>query len=454
MKRLALGLIHLLSYQPPERRPAYSAGRSRRRLGALPGLLILALGLTACFPVIGRVVSVTAVAVVVTVVIPTPTPVRVTPALPPTARPPTATPIALPSPAPAHPESYVLQLVAVGFNRPVALTHAADGTGRLFVVEQNGLIRILHNGIILPEPFLDLTGIAVASASERGLLGLAFSPQYAANGQFFVNYTDVNGDTAIARYTVSADPNRADPSSGQIILRVPQPYANHNGGDIAFGPDGYLYIGTGDGGSAGDPQNNGQRLDTLLGKMLRVDVSAEPYAIPASNPFADTTNARPQIWAYGLRNPWRFSFDRATGDLYIADVGQGEWEEVNYQSAASTGGENYGWNIVEGSHAYAGGAQAGLTMPIAEYSHAEGGCAVTGGYVYRGPSWPGLQGAYVFGDYCTGKTWKLTRAPDGTWTRAPFLETGLNLSAFGEDEAGELYVIDHNGAVYQLSAAQ
>jgi glucose/arabinose dehydrogenase len=347
--------------------------------------------------------------------------------------------------------------VAEGFDNPVYVTHAGDGSGRLFVVEQSGQIRIIQEGAILPEPFLDLTGIAVDNAFERGLLGLAFHPRYAENGQFFVNYTDVNGDTAVARYTVSAgDPDRADPDSAQIILRVEQPYPNHNGGDLAFGPDGYLYIGMGDGGSAGDPQGNGQNLNTLLGKMLRLDVdSGEPYAIPPDNPFAGRSIAQPEIWAYGLRNPWRFSFDRATGDLYIADVGQNAYEEVNFQPADSPGGENYGWDLMEGLHPYEGSppSDANLVLPVAEYAQSEGGCSVTGGYVYRGQALPELLGVYFFGDYCSGLVWALHRTAEGAWERALFTRTTFSISSFGEDEAGELYVVDHGGAVYQLAAA-
>jgi glucose/arabinose dehydrogenase len=354
---------------------------------------------------------------------------------------------------PPNAEAYALRLVAEGFDDPLFLTHAGDGSGRSFVVEQSGRIHILQDGAILPQAFLDLTGIAVNNAFERGLLGLAFHPRYAENGQFFVNYTDPNGDTAVVRYAVSAeDSNRADPQSAQIVLQVEQPYSNHNGGGIAFGPDGYLYIGMGDGGSAGDPQGNGQSLTTLLGKMLRLD-GGEPYAIPPDNPFAGRSPARPEIWAYGLRNPWRFSFDRATGDLYIADVGQNAYEEVNFQPADSAGGENYGWDVMEGLHPFEGQLSDALTMPVAEYAQSEGGCSITGGYVYRGEALPELQGVYFFGDYCSGLIWTLHRTADGAWERALFMSTGLNISSFGEDEAGELYVVDHGGAVYQLTAA-
>ena len=374
-----------------------------------------------------------------------------TPTLPP------ASPTSAPQTFPPDSQAYALSLVAEGFDNPVYVTHAGDGSGRLFVVEQSGQIRIIQEGAILPDSFLDLTGIAVDNAFERGLLGLAFHPRYAENGQFFVNYTDSNGDTAVVRYTVSAgDPNRADPQSAQIVLQVEQPYPNHNGGDIAFGPDGYLYIGMGDGGSAGDPQGNGQSLTTLLGKMLRLDVDGgEPYAIPPDNPFAGRSTARPEIWAYGLRNPWRFSFDRATGDLYIADVGQNAYEEVNFQPADSAGGENYGWDLMEGLHPYEGSppSDANLVLPVAEYAQSEGGCSVTGGYVYRGQALPELQGVYFFGDYCSGLVWALHRTAEGAWERALFTRTTFSISSFGEDETGELYVVDHGGAVYQWVAA-
>lgn len=427
--------------------------------------LFLSIFLSAC---IGFSGSVSVTAVVVTAVIrtaptatppppPTPVPTQDPPA--PTAFPTSApTPTsevratATPFPAAPNPEAYAWQLIADGLDHPIFLTHANDGSGRLFVAEQNGKIRIIQNGVIQPEPFLDLTGLAVENAFERGLLGLAFHPDYATNGQFFVDYTDTQGDTVLARYLVSADPDQADESSAQVLLQIDQPYPNHNGGDIAFGPDGYLYISLGDGGSAGDPQGNAQNLATLLGKLLRIDVNVEPYAVPGDNPFANTATAKPQIWAYGLRNPWRFSFDRATGDLYIGDVGQGDWEEINFQPAGSAGGENYGWVNYEGNHKYGGGSPEGLVFPVAEYAHVEGGCSVTGGYVYRGPSLPELNGVYVFGDYCTGLIWALSRADAQTWNRTLFTNTSFNISSFGEDEAGELYVLDHNGAVYQLVA--
>jgi glucose/arabinose dehydrogenase len=376
----------------------------------------------------------------------------------------TVTPAPTPLPAPTEPRpaapasinpgDYTLTKIADGLTRPVYLTHADDGSGRLFVIEQRGLIRIIQNGALRPEPFLDIVSRVNSQANERGLLGLAFHPDYAANGLFFVHYSDRNGDTAISRFSVSGDPDRADPNSEALLLWAEQPYANHNGGEIAFGPDGYLYIGLGDGGSAGDPENRAQTMTTLLGKLLRIDVNAEPYAIPPDNPYADGRGGLPEIWASGLRNPWRFSFDRATGDLYIADVGQNAYEEVSFQPAGSRGGENYGWRFFEGLHPFKDTPPAtlALTAPVAEYSHGEGGCSVTGGYVYRGAALPALNGVYFFGDYCSGIIWSLQRDTSGAWQRAVFGRTDLSISSFGEGQAGEVYVLDHGGAVYQLVA--
>jgi len=365
---------------------------------------------------------------------------------------------------PPDPGAYTLHQITGGLVRPTYLTHAGDASGRLFVLEQPGRIRIIQNGLLLPAPFLDLEPVVGSESNEQGLLGLAFHPDYSKGGSgtgesptrpyFFVNFTDNNGDTVIERFSVSPDdPNQADPASGLVLLHVAQPFPNHNGGDLVFGPDGYLYIGLGDGGSAGDPQGNGQKLNTLLGKLLRIDVNQPAYAIPPGNPFATRPEARPEIWAYGLRNPWRFSFDRATGDLFIGDVGQNAYEEIDYQPAGSAGGENYGWNFWEGNHLYEVGAPGGLTAPVVEYSHDEGGCAVTGGYVYRGAQLPGLNGIYFFGDYCSGKIWALYRDASG-WQKLKLFATGFLISSFGEDEAGELYVLDHSGgAVYQFVAA-
>ncbi|MBM4438546.1 MAG: PQQ-dependent sugar dehydrogenase [Actinobacteria bacterium] len=339
-----------------------------------------------------------------------------------------------------------LERVATGFRQPLFLTHAGDGTNRVFVVEKAGTIRLLRDGVPASPPFLDITDRVGSNASEQGLLGLAFHPQFRTNGRFFVNYTDVRGDTVVAAFRVSADdPNQADPESERRILFVDQPFANHNGGMLAFGPDGMLYIGLGDGGSAGDPRRNAQNLGTLLGKMLRIDVdAASGYRVPPDNPFVGRAGARGEIWAYGLRNPWRYAFDRLTGDLYIADVGQNAYEEIHVELAPRRGGQNYGWPLMEGAHCYpefAGCDRRGLEPPVAEYHH-DDGCSVTGGYVYRGTAQPALVGTYVFGDYCSGRIWTLTRAPDGMWIDTEQLNTDVSISSFGEDEAGEIYVTD------------
>jgi len=348
---------------------------------------------------------------------------------------------------------------AVGFTHPVHITHAGDGSGRLFIVEQGGLIKIIKNGAALPKPFLDISSLLISSAGEQGLLSVAFPPGYGADKQYFyIDFTGTQGvgDTVIARYYTTADPDIADPASGQTLLVVVQPFTNHNGGQLAFGPDGYLYIGMGDGGGGGDPSNNAQNTLSLLGKILRIDVESQldQYSSPPSNPFIGNVGYRPEIWALGLRNPWRFSFDRETGDLYIADVGQNLYEEVNIQPAASAGGENYGWNIMEGFHCYNSAScnQAGLTLPVAEYGHSLGDCSITGGFVYRGLEFPPLQGVYLYGDYCSGRIWGLKRT-GGTVSITLMLESNLLISTFGEDEAGNLYVADHAaGDIYRITA--
>lgn len=348
-------------------------------------------------------------------------------------------------------ENFRLVEVVSGFTRPLYLTHAGDGSGRLFVVEQDGLIRIIQNGQIAAEPFLDIKTLVNRDGSERGLLGLAFHPQFAENGQFFINYTGLNGDTVIARYMVTTDdPNRANSSSAAILLTLDDPYPNHNAGQLAFGPDGYLYIGTGDGGSAGDPQGNGQNTRALLGKMLRIDIDGgEPYRIPNDNPFINDSRFAPEIWAWGLRNPWRYSFDRETGDLYIADVGQNAWEEINFQPAGM-GGQNYGWNAFEGTHPFNQTfSPENVVMPIAEYSHADG-CSVTGGYVYRGTEIQEIQGMYLFADFCSGSLWGVQRDETGNWQMRHLLNTGRVISSFGEDENGELYLIDYAGTILRF----
>jgi glucose/arabinose dehydrogenase len=347
-----------------------------------------------------------------------------------------------------------LELVADGFDQPVQVVDPGDGSGRLFVVEQPGRIRIVRDGQVAPEPFLDITDL-VGCCGERGLLGLAFHPDYAKTGDMFVNYTDRNGNTVVARYQVSTtDPNRADPASAELILAVDQPAANHNGGLLLFGPkDRYLYIGLGDGG--GGNGQNGQDLSTLLGKILRVDVDRTAggrpfkYAIPPDNPFVDQPGALPEIWALGVRNPWRFSFDRDTGDLWIGDVGSATYEEVNYQPAASPGGENYGWNLMEGRECRANGGCDEFVAPVSGFGRDEG-CVVTGGYAYRGNTVPELDGVYLFADYCNGRVWGLVRDRSDAWIRLGPVETGLRISSFGEDATGELYVVDIQGAIYRL----
>jgi glucose/arabinose dehydrogenase len=343
------------------------------------------------------------------------------------------------------PAGYAWNPVIAGLELPEDIQNAGDGSGRLFIVEKPGRIFILKGGQLLPTPFLDISAKVGSRNTEQGLLGLAFHPDYARSGLFYVNYTDENGNTVIAGFHVSAgNPDLTDPASELDILRVDQPYNNHNGGGLAFGPDGYLYIGLGDGGSEGDPLLNGQNLRTLLGKMLRIDVDhGLRYAIPAGNPFVKG-GGLPEIWAVGLRNPWRFSFDRLTGDLYIADVGQDAWEEIDLVQAGMPGGLNFGWSFYEGMHPYKGQppADASFTLPVTEYSHADG-CAVTGGYVYRGAALPEWQGVYFYGDYCSGNIWGL-RLADGNSLQSKILfSTSAKITAFGVDEAGEIYLADY-----------
>jgi glucose/arabinose dehydrogenase len=344
--------------------------------------------------------------------------------------------------------------VASGLNAPIGIANAGDGSERLFILEQEGKIRILQAGAPIDEPYLDISD-RVGCCGERGLLGLAFHPRYSENGFFYVNYTDRDGNTAIARYQVSADdPNRADADSELTLLNIAQPYPNHNGGAVVFGPDGYLYLGLGDGGSGGDPQGNGQSTVTLLGKILRIDVDqGELYAVPSDNPFV-SGGGLSEIWAYGLRNPWRLSFDRLTGDLYIADVGQNAWEEINFKAAGSPGGANFGWNYREGAHPYQGNPPQGIELiePVAEYSHDQG-CSVTGGVVYRGAELRDWQGVYLYGDYCSGKVWGLVRNPLGAWLQGLLFETGSTITSFGEDESGEVYLTDYAGTLYRLSSS-
>jgi len=346
-----------------------------------------------------------------------------------------------------------LEPVATGFSFPLLLT-APAGDARLFVVEKGGLIKVVKNGSVLATPFLDVSSL-ISNGGEQGLLGLAFDPQYASNGRFFISYTNRDGDNVLAAYQVSTDPDRADASS-VTRLTVDQPYDNHNGGHIVFGPDGYLYMGIGDGGSGGDPNGHGQDRNDLLGSILRLDVSgATGYAVPASNPLVGVAGTRDELWNWGLRNPWRFSFDRSTGDLYIGDVGQGAREEIDVSTAASGGGKgtNYGWSIMEGMQCYDARScdMTGLTLPVLEYSHNDG-CSVTGGHVYRGTAIPDLAGTYFYSDYCGGWV-RSFRYVGGTVTEAhswDALAPGGGVPSFGEDGAGELYVLSASGGVYRI----
>ena len=355
--------------------------------------------------------------------------------------------------------------IAFGFSRPVFATHAPGDTDRLFIVEQHtGRIKILNlgTGVTNPTPFLTISGLA--RGNEQGLLGLAFHPDYANNGFFYVNITVSGGTTIIRRYTVSAgDPDIADPASAQTVISYGQPFSNHNGGWIGFGPDQFLYIASGDGGSGGDPGNRAQDItNQRLGKLLRLDVNVPGagYNIPPTNPFVGITGDD-EIWAYGLRNPWRASFDRLTGDLYIADVGQFLWEEIDFQPANSTGGENYGWRCYEGNHAFnLGGCPPANTLvfPIHEYSLAGPNCAVTGGYVYRGCAIPDLQGTYFFADYCSARIWSfryvagvVTQFADRTAELAPAVGSISSISSFGEDANGEVYICDmFGGEIFKI----
>jgi glucose/arabinose dehydrogenase len=359
----------------------------------------------------------------------------------------------LPEGLPPGKISIRLEEVAAGFDSPLAVTGADDGRRWLYVVEQGGRILVRRETAGAWRTFLDISD-RTEGGGEQGLLGLAFHPRYEANRRFFVNYTDLAGDTVIAEYRRSRrDRATARAASERVILRVDQPFANHNGGGLVFGPDGMLYLALGDGGSAGDPQNNGQRTDTLLGKILRVDVTgrADAYAIPEDNPFAGNPTARGEIWDYGLRNPWRISFDRATGALWIGDVGQNEWEEVNREPAGSPGGVNYGWRIKEGRACYPTGAECDVAGtvedmqdPLAVYSH-DHGCSVTGGYVYRGRAFPDLAGNYFFGDYCSGTIWAVDAGGRDRQDPVELLDTDLSISSFGEDDRGELYLTDLAG---------
>ena len=348
--------------------------------------------------------------------------------------------------------------VAGGLVNPVDIQSARDGSNRLFIAQQNGLVRVWRDGAVAATPFLDIRG-RTRPDSECGLLGLAFPPGFAVKRHFYVNYTNAAcTQSVVARYRMTANADVADADSEQVLLRLTQPFQNHNGGGLAFGPDGFLYAGFGDGGSGGDPQNNGQESNTLLGKLLRIDTEsgATPYAVPSTNPYAGNPLFKPEIWALGLRNPWRFSFDRQTGDLWIGDVGQNRAEEIDFQSSLSKGGENYGWRVMEGMACFnpLRCVRTGLTLPVLEYTREQGDVSVTGGYVYRGARWPGLRGTYVYGDYASGRIWGIRREGP-LFNNRPLLESNLNISSFGEDEAGELYLASHgSGEIYRIDAAE
>jgi hypothetical protein len=352
-----------------------------------------------------------------------------------------------------------LRRIASGLTSALYVTYPPGDSTRIFVVQQNGIIRVMRRDTLLVAQFLNVASL-IAFVGERGLLSMAFDPAYATNRAFYIDYTDKNGNINLVRYrTQAANPNVADPASAEILLTIPHStYPNHNGGLLLFGPDGYLYMGTGDGGSGGDPNGNGQDSTTLLGKILRLDVSgASPYTIPPTNPFAGRPPAAPEVWAYGLRNPWRFSFDRLTHDLYIGDVGQNALEEVDFAPASSGGGENYGWNTMEGLQCYkpsTGCSMSGLVLPVYDYGHSNGDCSVTGGYVYRGTAAPSLVGRYFFAEYCGG------------WVRSLKIQSGMatdvrdhatdfgslpGVTSFGEDARGELYITLQSGEVYRIA---
>src|SRR6266576_1817050 len=360
---------------------------------------------------------------------------------------------ATPPPPPAG--SPRLQLVD-NFTSPVYLTAPPGDTARLFVVEQGGRIQVVHDDTTRARPFLDLPG-EISSGGERGLLSMAFHPQYATNGRFYVYFTNPAGDIRIVRYNVSSDPDSADATTADTILKVPHPQnSNHNGGQLQFGPDNMLWAGTGDGGGAGDTAGNGQNKHALLGKLLRLDVSgASGYTIPADNPGNADTSFAPQVWSYGLRNPWRFSFDRQTGDLYIGDVGQNRYEEVDVSSTAVQRGRgvNFGWNIMEGTHCYPNDlcSTAGQ-LPVVEYPHFGGTCSITGGYVYRGSALPALVGNYFYADFCDGSVHSIKypgSTNPGNWTS--LLSPGQNISSFGQDARGELYILQLDGPVWRIT---
>jgi glucose/arabinose dehydrogenase len=345
------------------------------------------------------------------------------------------------------------QPIAEGFHFITAIVPEPNDDTRLFIADLEGQIRIIENGILLDEPFLDVSGLISTETYGQGLTGMSFHPDYAENGFFYISYTPVGNSPILARYTVSDNPRVADAESAEIILQVDHASPWHNGGDIAFGQDDYLYWSMGDGAYKRSPSQN---LRSHLGAILRLDVNGElPYEIPVDNPYLDNPDALPELWAKGLRNPWRFSFDSLTGDMYIADVGEAQMEEINFQTADSRGGENYGWNLFEGTWLYNGGSDEGLSYPVVEYPHDNGNCSITGGYVYRGRNLPELDGKYIFGDYCSGTIWTTYRQDNGNWFTAQLMETTTLITTFGRDNAGEIYLGDgRGGMVYKLISEQ
>ena len=363
---------------------------------------------------------------------------------------PTAVPTATATSTPTRPVTASVPNLAftshiTGLTQPLYLTHSNDNTGRLFVIERSGIIKLYKNGAL--SDFLNITAKVGDSAGEQGLLSVAFHPSYTQNGKFYVNYTDNNGDTVVSEFLVSTNPDIADSGTERIILTQAQPASNHNGGLMKFGPDRFLYIAFGDGGASGA---RGQDLTTLLGGLVRIDINqGNPYAVPSDNPFIGVQGARTEKWAYGMRNPWRFSFDRLNGTLFLADVGQNDIEEVDIV----TKGGNYGWNTMEGSSCFSPSTncnQTGLSLPISEYSHSEGN-SITGGYVYRGAGEDNFYGKYVFGDFGTGRVWVLIPESNGTWRRELVQDTNFNISSFGEDESGNIYLVHYGGIVYRVS---
>ena len=357
--------------------------------------------------------------------------------------------------------------VVTGLDYPVRVTHAGDGSGRIFVVELPGRVRIVHDGALRQPPFLDISERVNCCQGERGMFGLAFPPSYPESGHFYVSYTNTHGNTTVSRFATSDDPNRADHNSEEILLTIDQPHQNHNGGHLEFSPqDGYLYIGSGDGGLPRDPENSGQATDTLLGKLLRIDVESGqyPYGVPTDNPFAHADDHRPEIWALGLRNPWGFAFEKESGDLYLPDTGNFKREEVNFQSASAGGGQNYGWPVMEGSicfeHDLLTCSAAGLVLPVSDYDHTRG-CAIVGGAVYAGDSLLGLHGTFIVADFCTSNIWGITRSREDTargktiiWRSQLLASAGLPVSSVGADEEGNVYFTIHAeevGAIYTLS---